>query len=183
MRIFRRLVSSIANLFVFFSSNDLYVDGIGYRVASRSKQRVIVSASHLIVPRTLELPSEVRYKNKTYTVWGMKHKAFASRRFLQSVVLPDSIVQISECAFDGCPSLQRVTIPSSIEVICFDAFRRCKSLSLLRVCATTPPTLERFAFERSLLPQISLEVPEQSLDLYRNSETWKDFGSISAIKP
>lgn len=63
---------------------------------------------------------------------GMKTKAnvmpdkwFADCKNLEAVVLPNTITNIGEHAFDGCTNLVSVTIPSSVRLIDNGAFQDC----------------------------------------------------------
>ena len=49
-------------------------------------------------------------------------RAFAGKRNLQSVTLPEGVRTIGEAAFRGCPRLTRVDLPSTLEEIGFRAF-------------------------------------------------------------
>lgn len=68
-------------------------------------------------------------------------------------------------------------------------FFKCNNLKSFICHATTPPTLEKdthnnyyTVFHEVSLSEITLYVPEGSIDVYKNAETWKDFGEIKPIK-
>ena len=176
-----RLINKLASTFSRRHDNDFFVDGTGYRIISYSKQRVVVSPHHLYVRRSLQVPSEVHYGGKTYTVWGLSRKAFAYSR-LQQVSLPETVAQVEESAFLGCHYLTQVSLPASINAIRSDAFHDCTSLTVLRLAATEPPTINYLAFDRDTPPAVRLEVPQESLELYSNAECWKDFGTIVPLQ-
>ncbi|MDE7399757.1 MAG: leucine-rich repeat domain-containing protein [Oscillospiraceae bacterium] len=58
----------------------------------------------------------------------IQHNAFQASKFLESVVIPDSVKEIEYHAFSWCSSLKDVVIPSSVRKIGKNAFARCVSL-------------------------------------------------------
>lgn len=54
--------------------------------------------------------------------------AFQGCENLNSIVLPTSLVEIRECAFDGCTALKSIDLPKYLQMICGSAFRDCKNL-------------------------------------------------------
>ena len=69
-----------------------------------------------------EMPS-----NTTITVKGgteaIEAGAFAEKKELIGVVLPNSVKTLEEGAFDGCTNLASIDIPDSIEYVGYDAFQ------------------------------------------------------------
>ena len=62
-----------------------------------------------------------------YPVRAVGDRAFADRRTLVAVAIPEGVTQIGWFAFSGCILLERVAIPGSVEAICYGAFQNCKS--------------------------------------------------------
>ena len=69
-----------------------------------------------------------------YPVRAIDDRAFADRRTLTAVEIPDGVTQIGWFAFSGCVMLERVTLPASVAAICYGAFQNCKS-TLTVTCA------------------------------------------------
>ena len=57
--------------------------------------------------------------------------AFFDCRFLQSIVIPNSVTEIGNRAFWNCKSLQSIVIPNSVTSIGDEAFYRCTSLQTI----------------------------------------------------
>lgn len=57
-------------------------------------------------------------------------RAFADRRDLVSVTLPDSVSAIGKAAFSGCAGLTSLALPASVAEIGADAFSGCDGLTL-----------------------------------------------------
>ena len=64
-------------------------------------------------------------------VVGIREYAFIRCSSLQSIVIPDSVMEIGKFAFAGCSSLQSIVIPDLVTEIGMDAFRDCSSLQTI----------------------------------------------------
>lgn len=74
-----------------------------------------------------------------------------------------------------CSSL---IIPSDVTQIDYRAFSECYNLVSLSVHATVPPVVSGSAFSGFTPGNCVLRVPEESLELYRAADVWKDFADI-----
>ena len=101
---------------------------------------------------------------------------------MTSVTIPESVTSIGEYAFSGC-SLTSVIIPNSVTSIGYSAFYNCSGLTSVTCLNMTPPTCGTDVFYNVSVGNITLEVPEVSMSLYKSADTWKDFGKINALKP
>lgn len=54
---------------------------------------------------------------------------------LTSIIIPDSVISIGECAFSGCTGLTNITIPDSVTGIGAGAFSGCTGLTSIMVAA------------------------------------------------
>jgi len=94
-------------------------------------------------------------------------------------IIPNSVEVISEGAFADCTALTSVTIPANLTTIGELAFAFCIGLTSIVSYALTPPTLGDFVFVAVNRSSVSLYVPAQSAELYRQTSVWQDF----LIKP
>lgn len=94
--------------------------------------------------------------------------AFFGCENLTSIVLPDSITKIGEYAFYGCEKLTSIIIPNSVVEIGQAAFECCKSLKTI----TLPGTLKKigisqffycYALETIFVPNNSVEFFKKEL--------------------
>lgn len=134
---------------------------IGYDVFSGTKlfensTDIVYAGNWVVGCKNTEITS-VELEDGTY---GVASGAFYGYYYLESVVLPESLVildtyafttaialtsitmcsnlkNINDYAFYGCTSLTRVDLPSSIEVIGISAFRNCTSLSGVLIDGST----------------------------------------------
>ena len=57
--------------------------------------------------------------------------AFAYNSQIQTVVLPEGLVEIQKQAFNNCTALQTINVPSTVQLVAEEAFRNCTSLASL----------------------------------------------------
>lgn len=157
---------------------------IGYGAFKSSKSKI-----NLIIPESVEkLSAESFYQSK------IKH-----------VVLPPNLTIIPSCCFDGCSELtDTLRIPDNVEIIENGAFANCKiqelilpaklknigyaafygcyNLKYIHCNAIEPPKLDDKVFFGIEKDNFTLEVPEQSVDAYRNAPGWCEFKRISAYR-
>ena len=79
--------------------------------------------TEIIIPSTYN-----DYPVKIIDLW-----AFKDCNFIESVIIPDSIVIIDEGAFLGCTSLKNVEIPESVIYISASVFANCPSLREINI--------------------------------------------------
>lgn len=100
---------------------------------------------------------------------------------LTSVTIPNSVARISYGAFSGCEALPSIVIPNSVTRIDGNAFSVCYALKDVYCLAESVPFADWVAFDYGMLPSATLHVPAASLEAYRTTEPWSDFGQIVAI--
>ena len=105
------------------------------------------------------IPSKLDYEGHTYIVDNIDDWAFLNARFLNSVVIPSSITSIGEAAFQNCSNLT--------DVYC---------------CADNVPKTKSSVFKNVPVASATLHVPAGSIDAYRTTSPWSDFGTIVALK-
>ena len=110
------------------------------------------------------------------------HSAFYTCEELESMVLPPHITEVPMALFLECKSLRSVTIQAEVTSIGMTVFSNCPSLKEITCLATTPPTLHALAFLMMPLGEITLYVPAESVELYKATDTWKNF-NVKAIAP
>ena len=101
---------------------------------------------------------------------------------LESITFPGTVTNIGVQCFYGCTSLKSITLPASCSTIGIGAFQGCTALETVTNYSTTPQTIsESKQFNNVTLSNVSLYVPEASIDTYAAATVWKDFGNIYAI--
>jgi hypothetical protein len=69
-------------------------------------------------------------------------------------------------------------IPASVTKIESWAFAQCDMLTEIICKATTPPVVSKFSFSYE---KSTLYVPQEAVETYRNTDYWKEFGTILPI--
>lgn len=94
---------------------------------------------------------------------------------IKSVVIPEGVTTIVAHAFQECSNLASVTIPQSVTKISQSAFSLCYNLSLIASKNSTPPTIDNYWVDATLL------VPNGCKDTYLNTKGWNQFSDIVEV--
>ena len=126
----------------------------------------------------IDIPTTVIHENEEYTVTKIMDNALSGLYNLTSVTIPNSVTIIGQNAFYGCYNLEEITIPASMNFICPCAFAECGRLKRVIALAETPPVLYENAFSDY---NMTLKVPDVSIDVYKATAPWKNFKEIVAL--
>ena len=179
---------------------DFKIDGIYYNIASYTSVKVAFGS----YSGDVIIPSEVTYRDKTYSVTGtdwyafggcsitsveipssltsIGRQAFERCTYLTSINIPDGVTDIEWGAFWDCSSLTSIDIPNSVTSIGKYTFRNCSSLTTVICRAKKVPKLERTAFYNVPQSEATLYVPASALKKYKAAYGWKNFGTILPIE-
>ena len=100
---------------------------------------------------------------------------------VKDLVIPDGVASIGSWSFMNCSYLTSVTIPESVTKIGEAAFYECSSLTDVYCYADNVPTTRYDAFKENLIASATLHVPAGSIDLYKTTSPWSEFGNIVAL--
>ncbi|MBP3717223.1 MAG: DUF1963 domain-containing protein [Paludibacteraceae bacterium] len=93
----------------------------------------------------LVIPSELVKSGKKCRVTLIAEGAFARRKDVVTVSLPEGLEEVGESAFSGCPNLQSVSFPTSLKLVRREAFGHCGKLENVALPAAAV-TIEGYAF-------------------------------------
>lgn len=94
--------------------------------------------------------------------------------------IPENIIAIPSNLYDGCVGLEGIVLHKDVEVIEASAFNDCMGVCSIVCEAETPPTITSDSFNGVAKDNFTLEVPEASVNLYKNATNWREFKRISA---
>jgi len=148
------------------------------------------------IPFQIELPNNLQSIGKQAFGWcGLEGE----------LVIPENCVNISSGAFRD-NQISKLTLPSRLEIIESTTFERVGNITELTIpkfvdwigerafadngylqtviCLNPePPSLDNYnAFEGVYYDKCILQVPEQSVELYRNTDGWNQFKNITAYR-
>ena len=115
------------------------------------------------------------------SVTSIGRYAFSGANRLNSIFIPDNVTSIGDGAFSGCIKIGYIVLGKSVKNINDGSFAQCKELSSVYCLAENVPTTNKDAFYGSGIDEVSLRVPEASLNKYSNTVPWKNFGRKRAL--
>lgn len=144
------------------------------------------------IPFQITLPSQLKV---------VEYRAFCEARIEGELIIPESCQIIGEGAFAG-NYLTKITLPSKLEMIPNDCFNNLRELTYINIpkyvdyignnafagdvalqtiiCLNEePPRLGDRVFSDIPMDKVVLQVPEASVEIYRNTEGWKQFKNIT----
>ena len=80
------------------------------------------------------------------SVTSIGQKAFAECSSLTSIEIPNSVTSIGHSAFQFCSGLKSVSIGNSVTEIDYYAFDKCINLGVIKIFATTAPSIYQYTF-------------------------------------
>lgn len=125
--------------------------------------RLTTSLTSVVLPKNLTVISDTAFQQSAIT----------------SIVVPEGVVDIAQCAFNYCPNLATVVLPSTVKTIGHWAFRNCYAVTSFKLLAPEPPT--RADKTEFLNTSHKIYVPAASVAAYK--EAWPDLAArIEAIQ-
>ena len=89
-----------------------------------------------------------------------------------------TVTSIGSSAFKNCTGLTSVEISNSVTSIGAWAFTGCSDLTYIYCMSTTPPSAELYTFDKKTYQTGRLIVPQESIDVYKETEVWRYFTNI-----
>lgn len=133
------------------------IDGKIYLLNTQTKEAKIQKGEYNIAGEFI-IPETVTYEGNDYTVTAIGRDCFAWTHAFSSIVIPNTIKEIGESAFDNCESVKSITIPEGVTKIPKRCFCDCDHLETVYLPSTiTHLGNEAFEYSHKLT---SLTIPE-----------------------
>lgn len=110
----------------------------------------------------------------------------------KEVVIPESVTvdgttyavtSIQNTAFMNNTVLEKITLPSRLSVIGWQAFSGCTSLRTIINERTVPASIDATVFEGVSLSAITMYVHREAVNVYKETDIWKQMGIVSIETP
>lgn len=101
-------------------------------------------------------------------------------RITGTIQFAKNVSRIPKGCFCDCSSMAGIILPENVEIIDEKAFQNCYSLNRIVCENPEPPVVCKDAFFGVPKDNFTLEVPEGSVEKYKNAEGWKEFSRIAA---
>lgn len=108
-------------------------------------------------------------------------QCFKDNSSLTGIELPNSLVKISEESFAGCSKLEKISVPSTVNIIGENCFSGTNNLRIIKLYNQTPPSINENSFANLNYLTATLYVPDNSVEIYKNTEIWASFNFILPI--
>ena len=106
-------------------------------------------------------------------------KAFRGQQ-LSKITLPSRLQKVEREAFSGLGYIRELVIPKYVDEIGERGFADNPYLQTIICLNPEPPSYGPEAFDGVYWDKVILQVPEQSVELYRHSNGWDQFQNITA---
>lgn len=94
--------------------------------------------------------------------------------------IPENILAVPSQVLYGCTGIEGIRLHENVEVIEPQAFSLCSGIYSVICEAKNPPTMDSSSFSGIAKDNFTIEVPEASVNLYKNANYWNEFKRFSA---
>lgn len=122
------------------------------------------------------------YYYLTNEYYGTGLYCYPAGRQQEAYSIPDGVEWIGAGAFEGSRNLTTLTIPNSITHIYSCAFQNCNNLTDVYCYADNVPITWDYAFKDTPIASATLHVPAGSIEEYKTTSPWSNFGNIVALQ-
>lgn len=152
-------------LFVNLNVNaSVLIDGIYYNLSTNT---ATVTHGTNIYSGSLDIPAEIEYNSKTYTVTAIGEYAFQNCTSLSEVNLPNTITYIRHYSFSNS-GISKIILPESVTNILEGAFNACSTLKTIEI--NSKINIGKLAFNNTGIEKVCIP----SLDIWCGIKFYSD---------
>ena len=133
--------------------------------------------------------TNIAYVKIPDSVTSIGESAFKNCNNLESVKIPNRVTHLNQSTFHNCSSLTTLTLGVEVNTIERYTFVNCDNLTDITSLNPEPPQFDNdyhtpiiSTFFSYIADKATLYVPKEALKSYMNSDVWKEFRKIKAIK-
>ena len=160
-----------------------------FKGCSALKEVIIEKGCGIIAAMTFENCTSLTSISIPGSVESVGYSSFKGCTSLSSVHIEKGLTALygnyngstGSGAFENCTALEEVVLPSSLTTINASVFRNCSSLKRFTIQATVLPEVGTNVFQNAPISSATLYVPEKSIEKYRSTEPWSQFGAVEVI--
>ena len=115
------------------------------------------------------------------SVTSIGQSTFYNCNGLTSVTIPNRVWRIENSTFYNCSGLTSMTIGSGVNYINYLAFAKCANLETVTCLAENVPSTDANAFQDSYVNYSTLYVPAGSINAYKTTAPWSEFGTFKPL--
>jgi sorbitol-specific phosphotransferase system component IIA len=151
--------------------NDYVYQGMTFSYDTDTKSATLTDGKSIVSSKVV-IPGYFSEGGTTYTVTCIGAGAFkGNTNNINHVIIPEEVTTIGQDAFNGCEQIKLIELPSNLSNIGSYAFKNCKRLVHVSCKITSTSTLNPNIFPDNSL--MTLYVPEDLLESYKNDDNWK----------
>ena len=156
------MVITILCLSISVSAYDFEVDGIYYDANINTMELTVTSGDNAYTG-FVNIPTEVEYKGRTFTVVRIGSSAFSNSK-IEKVTIPSSVYTIGYSAFKDCLILNEVNLSEGLKSIDYAAFMGCEALEEISIPSSVSG-IYTLAFWNTGLKKLILEDGDTKIEL------------------
>lgn len=100
---------------------------------------------------------------------------------VSTCIIKDGTRFIGDSSFENYSDLTSITIPNSVTSIGMFAFSGCYNLTEVKCLVENVPSTSSWTFDECPLFNCTLYVPKNSLNSYKSTSPWSEFGNIVSL--
>ena len=81
----------------------------------------------------LEISANYTYNGKIYEIQKIEANTFSYIKNLNNITIPNTVIEIGNCAFFNCKNLSVVNMSNSVKKIGKSAFSKCEKLTNIKI--------------------------------------------------